>query len=561
MKGNINFDRKKIFSIVKKTLAQEVDLVNVDCELPEGPNLGCKLIIVLLAFIIAGYIAGIVYSYSFTVDDTYISLRYAENLVNYGQLSFNPGEQPTEGYTNFLLILIEALFIKLGLQNPVIIPKLVGIVSGILTIVFVYKLSELAMEFTNPWVRFLPSIATAASTPFIVWSVGGLETVLFTFLIVAGMYFFILSTKSNIFKHVFLSDLFFCLAVFSRPEGLLFWVLSYIYLAVNYKEANLKKRIKSTLIFASVFTTYLVWKYFYFGNIIPLTFYIKTSKVGAFSPFIDGFARFMYLLKINLNFVYLLFFLVAAVISLYKKSRIITYIAFLSTSYVLYVFSLGYSVAMDDIFRLYVPFLPLFYVVAAAGGGYAGKKLSVKAPKVFYIALIFLVFSQVIIGMNDMNVCWNKDHNFGSRADAKEDLKTYQTGWDDFKYLGIWLRNTVPANSTIVIPDIGAISYFSKLKIIDSWSLVTKEIILIRSQQLKYPSGSPEREQLNKKIIKFILDKNPEIIVIQYYEYGRYQSDPRINQYTALGVSGPKSGRPFLLAIRPDMVKYFTPKP
>ena len=36
-------------------------------------------------------------------DDTHITLRYAENMADGDGLRFNPGQQPVEGYTNFLL--------------------------------------------------------------------------------------------------------------------------------------------------------------------------------------------------------------------------------------------------------------------------------------------------------------------------------------------------------------------------------------------------------------------------------------------------------------------------
>jgi hypothetical protein len=54
--------------------------------------------------------------FPFTIDDAYISLRYAENWANgYGPV-FNPGER-VEGYTNFLLVVIEMLLFKLGLEG------------------------------------------------------------------------------------------------------------------------------------------------------------------------------------------------------------------------------------------------------------------------------------------------------------------------------------------------------------------------------------------------------------------------------------------------------------
>jgi len=52
-----------------------------------------------------------------------------------------PGEEPAEGFTNLLLILIEALFVALGLPDPVLVPKLLGLLSGGAVILAVWTMS------------------------------------------------------------------------------------------------------------------------------------------------------------------------------------------------------------------------------------------------------------------------------------------------------------------------------------------------------------------------------------------------------------------------------------
>src|ERR1700738_1680717 len=49
----------------------------------------------------------------FTIDDAFISFRYAENLARGAGLVYNPGER-VEGYTNFLWVLIIAAVYRLG---------------------------------------------------------------------------------------------------------------------------------------------------------------------------------------------------------------------------------------------------------------------------------------------------------------------------------------------------------------------------------------------------------------------------------------------------------------
>ena len=64
----------------------------------------------------------------YTTDDTYIHLRYAHNLIERGEFSFNPGAS-SYGATSPLWIFGLALLLKLGLE-PFTSAWLLGVVSG-----------------------------------------------------------------------------------------------------------------------------------------------------------------------------------------------------------------------------------------------------------------------------------------------------------------------------------------------------------------------------------------------------------------------------------------------
>lgn len=513
-----------------------------------------KWSILTLTLIMGVYLAGAVYSYDFTVDDAHISLRYADNLVNHGKLSFNPGDEPSEGYTNFLLVLIEAAFIKLQIQDAVSVPKVLGVLAGIMTIIFTYKISVIVIPKTTHWLKYLAPAATAVSTPFVIWSVGGLETVFFTSLIIMAVWSFIVSIQNEKIKYVLMSDFFFFLAALTRPEGVLFWGLTYVFAALNFREFRFYNRIKSGLIFLGLFCLYLIWKYFYFGDILPMTFYVKGTTTP--EKFLGGAKRFLYLLKINLNFVYLFFFAVAAYFSLYKNIKSLKYVTLLSAIYAVYVFSQGYVIAMDDVFRFYVPFLPLFYVAASAG---VGLLIAQKPVRVAAIMLPVFILAQGFVGIYDLNYCWNKDHNFGSLADDNLSLRDYQSDWSAYKDLGLWVKYNLPSDSTVAISDIGAFGYYSGFRIIDTWSLVTEEIVLIRNKQLKHPKNSTEYRMYNRQIADFIFSQKPELIIMQPHDRAElYEGDQRMSGYTILaGKQSLDRDKAFVAAVRNDMLRFF----
>ena len=49
-------------------------------------------------------------------DDAYITFRYAENLALHGELTWNLGEDPVEGFTSMSWVLVHAPLIALGLD-------------------------------------------------------------------------------------------------------------------------------------------------------------------------------------------------------------------------------------------------------------------------------------------------------------------------------------------------------------------------------------------------------------------------------------------------------------
>src|SRR5690554_5727797 len=65
--------------------------------------------------------------WAFTTDDAFITLRYARNWVDGHGIYWNPGDQPVEGYSNFLYLLLAATSMKLGF-DPVFTVKIIGVI-------------------------------------------------------------------------------------------------------------------------------------------------------------------------------------------------------------------------------------------------------------------------------------------------------------------------------------------------------------------------------------------------------------------------------------------------
>lgn len=112
---------------------------------------------------------GVVYFFNFTVDDAYITYRYAEKLVNTGTLVFNDGEAINALTSPFHALLSAALFYITS--HTVLSNKLLALSLLLLSSLVIWRRydnrSELQLLILS--LVLLPSC-------ILVWTFGGLET-------------------------------------------------------------------------------------------------------------------------------------------------------------------------------------------------------------------------------------------------------------------------------------------------------------------------------------------------------------------------------------------------
>lgn len=115
----------------------------------------------------------------YITDDTYIHLRYAHNLIERGEFSFNPG-QGSYGATSPLWIFCLAVFLKLGLA-PFTAAWLLGALCGLAMILVLDSILE-RMTFPSIWKTVLLLLAVS-DVWFLRWTFSGMETPLATTLL------------------------------------------------------------------------------------------------------------------------------------------------------------------------------------------------------------------------------------------------------------------------------------------------------------------------------------------------------------------------------------------
>ena len=163
-------------------------------------------------------------------DDSYISFRYAENLVNGEGLAFNTAEGPVEGYSNLLWILLCAVLYKAGLNLPSTVP-VVGMLVGVLNVFFLWIiLSRRGL----PGLQLLfPLLLLASSGPFIIYAISGLEMPLYALLLLATVNSIDSIFATGRLRHYVLLTITGVLLSLCRPEGVSRYFCGPVFLTTN----------------------------------------------------------------------------------------------------------------------------------------------------------------------------------------------------------------------------------------------------------------------------------------------------------------------------------------
>ena len=234
----------------------------------------------LLLAVAAGVLVAHSLTYNFVTDDAYISFVFSRNLAEHGQLTFNLGH-PVEGYTNFLWTVLIALGMVLGI-DPGLSARVLGLACGLLTLFVVMRLTERVLGRPSAW-SAVPSLLLACSSGFACWTSGGLETQLFTLLVVVALDGVVDAVQRP--RAIVRAGIALALSAMTRPEGLLVaGVLGLVQLSTILTTYRVYKKwpgkaadLLGALLFLGLWAPWFYWRYRYYGYLWPNTYYVKAA--------------------------------------------------------------------------------------------------------------------------------------------------------------------------------------------------------------------------------------------------------------------------------------------
>ncbi len=241
---------------------------------------GWRILLLLSAAIL---VAGLARYSGDQIDDTFISFRYARNLVDGHGLVFNPGER-VEGYTNLLFVLLAAACIGLGI-DPLTGTTIVSLVAGLASVGFAARLARGPRP--PPGVDPEPGRKRAAAAAslllvtegFAYWSVVSLETTLFAALLCAAL---LLLLREGERQRGHASAFLFILLSLTRPEGVAACGAALAGAAILERRRtggwrHLPRLAVTAGIAGIGIAALFAWRLGYYGSLLPNTFYAKVT--------------------------------------------------------------------------------------------------------------------------------------------------------------------------------------------------------------------------------------------------------------------------------------------
>lgn len=422
----------------------------------------------------------------FTIDDMYVSLRYARNLAEGKGLVWNVGEGPVEGYSNFSFVMLATLAIRFSL-DPVVVLKVAGSVGLFFTTIAMYCLSRLWFSF---WLAFVPCLWMLVYRGEILWSVSGLETMVYQALICFSLFFLLRGMGYSFYpgerkkpKWLFfaLAGFFLALSGLTRPEAPVLMLLFCGLALFDRPKVEKARYYKGLLLGCSIcllfFLPYFLWRWSYYGRLFPNPVYCK-SFVGFFAI-------------IDLRYLVLIWpFILLILPAIYWAKDRRHYFFWLPS-----LVYLGLLVDADPVSafenRLFLPVFVLLLPLAFLGLSQLCGYLIAKKDEFYYFTLLVVAFLVAFFFLSPLSL-----------ANYRFFTVNTQLGIQVRDQILGWLNNHISPNSQIVLADTGQIPYLSNFPFIDSYCLNNKAMT------------TPPKQDMYIRLCNDVFITKPEVLIL-----------------------------------------------
>jgi len=435
------------------------------------------------------------------LDDSYIHLQYARNLLNGEWFVYFPGDQPSPGDTSplwVILIAVGGLFSK----NLTAVSLILGGIFYLLTGLMAFRLAE--RFFGNQWLALACALVVIFTGRTLWIATSGMEGTLFSFLCLLGLLIYLRGKEKGRFS--ILAGVILGLAANARPEGnLLFLFVLFDWMAPGKIVQDKKFRFSfipwlAGAAYLAVAMPYPLFSLFTTGHLTPNTF--LATKL----PF--SWSRSREYLELVLGFFYHDHFLLHLAL---PAGTAVFFIKLIQGSekeragFLLWLWPIGYLLASFFLtpikyhFQRYlIPVLPFFILVSFYGWSWIWGiirsrfrgKIALRCGQAGIIILVVWAGAMTIYHWPLLT------------ARCVKNIEEMQVK------LGFWVKDHARPNDLIAANDIGAIFYISQRPGLDLVGLVNPEL-LEKTKGLRIPS-----EERDRVTLEYLLKKKPDYLII-----------------------------------------------
>ena len=427
-----------------------------------------QIILLFVTSLVLGYLFIYVPLNIYPAEDAAILFQYSENFAQTGSITYNLNGLPAEGATDFLWMIILGIMKFIGLDTY-LASTILSMFALVGTAYLLYKMIN-----TDNKYYFYLFIALLISLPMTPAAIQGFSPLFFGFFITLSAYFLI----TNKPKYIFLSTLLLTLV---RPDGIVFTtplILSYFIINRGTTRHDLVLLLKYFILPGLI---YFIWRWSYFGEFLPLPFYVKSNFTRHLWIFNKG--------SLDTNYYILKLFipLIITSIILLSKNKFPKYTFSLIIALVVvpYLFYSSMLLSQNVSYRFQYSFI-LGLIIIFAFSLRGNKNITY-----FIIALIIVVYQVV-------NIYPNTKSKYSRLKNIPNENITYIA-----KEL-----NTITNDAKMAITEAGRLPYYSKWEAIDTWGLNTPQFakVLIQPEDIK---------QFNPDLVVIHAGNNPD----QYYKF------------------------------------------
>jgi hypothetical protein len=425
--------------------------------------------------------------FDFEHDDAYISYRYAWNWTHGLGPVYNRGER-VEGYSNFLWVALLAVASRIGL-DIVDTSRMLGTLSCFALVCLTYFfLSRVLLRGMRLALAGAAAIALHAGVA--VWARSGLETMPFT-LVVLGAQTCFLREHARGARHV-RSGILFASAALLRADGLVYMAATVLFLCIAVRTP--RRAAGLALGFALLFVPWFLWRYSYYGFLLPNSYYLKTG--GDLFQQLRG-------LHYTYNFVVpfggaLLFALPLGLLAFRDalRDRIRLFLGvnvILAGAYVVWVGGDHMPMA-----RFFVPAVPAIMILLLETTVEIEARLCGSSARQRRWIAASLVACIVTAGLLP---------TFNRRRVPTSHAITSRTFTRQCALAGEWFRAHVEADKLLATAPAGAVAFHSRLRVVDMLGVNDLHIAHLRVPEMGHGTAGHEKSDL-----AYVLSRRPDLI-------------------------------------------------